>query len=38
MEKLKLLKEKYDLDSKQDFWNLTGNVYIITHNAVQKIA
>ena len=37
-EKLKFLKDKYKLDSKEDFWKLTSNVYVITHKAVQKIA
>ena len=37
MEKIKSLKDNYDLD-KHDFWNLTGKVWIIKHDAVQKIA
>tara|TARA_R100000152_G_scaffold18399_1_gene10183 strand:+ start:3537 stop:4163 length:627 start_codon:yes stop_codon:yes gene_type:complete len=35
--KIKELAKKYNLN-KDDFWNLTGNVYIIKHDAVQKIA
>ena len=37
MEKIKSLKDTYELD-KHDFWNLTGKVWIIKHDAVQKIA
>ena len=35
--KIKELAKKYNLN-KDDFWNLTSNVYIIKHDAVQKIA
>ena len=37
MAKIKELQKKYEL-SKDDFWNLTGNVWIILHDAVEKIA
>jgi len=36
MAKIKELQKKYSL-SKDDFWNLTGNVWILTHDAVTKI-
>ena len=35
--KIKEIVKKYDL-TKDDFWNLTGNVWIIKHDACQKIA
>ena len=37
MAKIQELQKKYSL-SKDDFWNLTGNVWIITHDAVERIA
>ena len=37
MAKIQELQKKYSL-SKDDFWNLTGNVWIIKHDAVEKIA
>ena len=37
MAKIKELQKKYSL-SKDDFWNLTGNVWVIKHDAVEKIA
>ena len=36
MAKIQELQKKYSL-SKDDFWNLTGNVWIIKHDAVEKI-
>ena len=37
MAKIQELQKKYSL-SKDDFWNLTGSVWIITHDAVERIA
>ena len=37
MAKIQELQKKYSL-SKDDFWNLTGNVWIVKHDAVEKIA
>ena len=37
MNKIKELQKKYNL-SKDDFWNLTGNIWIIKHDAVERIA
>ena len=36
-DKMKELAKKYNLTG-QDFWNLTGSVWIIKHDAVEKIA